>query len=117
KYHGFILSADANSSGRGTIGQIQAELWYYPIPLTLHTQKGEIITVKQAYSGEKRDYVAHKDYVKHNTAYVGETIRRAITKPKLETEKFIEFDKRARRIGYQVLRQQMVTAISTPMRD
>jgi len=98
RYRGFVLTADAKSSGKGTVGQIQAEMWYYPMPLRVRSRSHGKITLRRDYS-------------------TGETLRRVVSRPRLEEEKFIELDATARRIGVSLLRQSLVHPIYTPMRD
>ncbi len=101
RYVGLSLTADAKSTRRREVGQVQAELWYGPVPtrpqshLRLDNTKGRII---------------------HSAPYGGQPIKRVITKPKLETEKFIELDQTARRIGFEVLREAMRHPIIAPHR-
>lgn len=80
---GFVFRADAHSSGRGVIGQIQAEIWYIRVP--------------QATDGR----------LKLSNA-AGSPVGRRITKPKLETEEFITADETAKRIGFGVIRRNMM---------
>ncbi|HSX53280.1 MAG TPA: hypothetical protein VLF90_02845 [Patescibacteria group bacterium] len=85
RYRGFRLTAEPKSSKPGILGQIQAELWYYPVPLY----------GKNKNSGRGR----HGNH--------GETIKRRATEPKMEKEKFIEHDKVARIMGSSLLREAM----------
>jgi hypothetical protein len=79
KYKGFSFTADAKSSGRGVIGQIQAELFYYPV-----------------YDRPERHYDKE-----------GKGVTRILTKPKIERERFIQLDETSRRIGFEVLKEAM----------
>ena len=92
---GFTFIADAHSNGRGIIGQIQAELWFSEVP---------------AY--EKKN---NTQLQKNTTAYGGRSVRRIITKPKIEEEKFYKLQKESERIGWAVLRAEMMRPITTPM--
>ncbi len=84
---GFILTADARSSGRGSIGQVQAEIWY--------------MQARPAYDGALEvDRSA------------GSPVARRITKPRLETTKFIEANERSRKMGMDVLRLHMTNPLS-----
>jgi hypothetical protein len=99
RYIGFILTANAKSSGRGIIGQIQAEMWYFPIPPTIAS--------------------AGKNYRTQNrlSNNYGETIRRIVTKPRYEMGLFLAHDASSRKIGFDKLRHAMAGPILTPMRD
>lgn len=101
RYVGLALVANARSSGRGIIGQVQTELWYYPIPDSLSSQVRKDGTVR---------------FHTNTAKYAGTSVRRVITKPKLETEKFRELDETARRIGFNTLRDAMLNSITTPHR-
>jgi len=68
---GFTYIANAKSSGRGVIGQVQAELWYQP----------QI----ECFGGDT-------------------AIQRIITKPKIETEKFIILEEASKRVALAALR-------------
>jgi len=93
-YMGFGLTANASSTGRGVIGQIATELYYYPCPRQVH-----------------------EDYNYSSGSLTGEAIRRVVAKPKLETSKFIELEKTARWIGLETLRKAMMHPIITPHRQ
>lgn len=98
KYIGLMLTADARSSGKGVIGQIQSEIWYAPVPLTTRRRgNGEFKPATQANAGM--------------------TVMRVAAQPKLERENFIEFDRAARRVGHEVLRQQIRNPIMQPFRN
>jgi hypothetical protein len=103
---GFTLIADALSTGRGVIGQIQAEFWLCEVP------RSNSVKIYSLKSGEKRKFV-HNYKQTHN--YGGLSVRRVITKPKLEVEKFYELQENSRRIGFEVLRTQMMHPIVQPM--
>lgn len=119
RYVGFSLAADARSSGRGSVGQIQAELWYYPVSFDF-IPKGTIrIKRSTTSSGEERLYTSQskKDHIYKHSYYSDMVIRRVVTKPKLEEERFIEFDETARRIGFKTLQKAMIHPLIVPMRD
>ena len=99
RYRGFILTADAKSSGRGTIGQIQAELWYFP----LTPQSNKAGENYRAVNRFRDDY--------------GDTIKRIVTKPNFEAGRFASADAASRTIGFNQLREAMSRPISTPMRN
>lgn len=82
---GFVFSADAKSTGRGVIGQIQAEIWYM---MVLRDKSGSFQLTRS-----------------------NSPVFRRMTKPKLETEKFIEVHEDARKVGLQVLRQNMMNPL------
>jgi len=90
QYKGYVLTADAYSTGRGKIGQIQSELWYYP-------------------------FTKNNCAVATRGSAFGMEIARAIASPRLEGADFITIQEDARRIGYQVLRSAMMRPILTPM--
>ncbi|MEI6850597.1 MAG: hypothetical protein WCK26_01355 [Candidatus Saccharibacteria bacterium] len=80
---GFILTADASSSGRGVIGQIQTEVWYVPSPQ--QESDGEI--KKKTYSNS------------------GGSIHRYMARPEEEQNIFDNLYKTSRKIGLEVLRK------------
>ncbi len=82
QYHGFQLTATATSTGRGTIGQVQAELFYFPVART-------------SFGGSQ---------ARNNG---GSSICRALTAPIIEPENFVTLADDSRRIGIEVLRQAM----------
>ncbi|MES2971628.1 MAG: hypothetical protein V4702_04870 [Patescibacteria group bacterium] len=118
RYLGFIFDAEAYSSGTGVKGRIAAELWYYPLPQLL--KKAGSITVYTAVTknGDVSTYtsVAKKDSYK-TLKNRGEAIRRVVTKPRLDAERFLAAHDVACAIGFSVLRDAMRAVISTPMRD
>lgn len=91
RYLGFIFDAEAFSTSGGSKGRIEAELWYYALPLKI----------------SDRGYIG-----KNNKA---EAIRRVVTKPRLDTERFVAGHDTSCAIGFRVLRAAMRSAISTPM--
>lgn len=129
-FTGFTFTADAFSSGRGKIGQIQAELWYAPNPdvrvkeeqpartvtytkIHTSTRTGEIrkYEYKQYRKGRKGGAVSMAQYVQ------GRPLLRVITTPKFETDKFIELQATSQRIGFSVLRAAMMNPIKNGMRN
>lgn len=92
-WKGFTLTAEAKSSGRGTIGEIRTELWYMPLPTDLNHGR------------------AHQNVGRNG----GSTVRRFVARPKLDTDKFTEFHERSQRIGLEVLRANLKNPISVPM--
>lgn len=95
RYRGFKFTADAHSSGKGTVAQVQSEMWYYPVPLT-----------------EVRGRVA-----KNTTPSGGASVIRVLTRPQLETENFINLHESAKRIGFSVLRYNLSRPLVETMRD
>jgi hypothetical protein len=120
RYRGFTLLANPKSSRPGSLSQIQSELWYYPTPLYVASHIGsEAKSSNRTKSGEIREYqyTTTQDHIRPSSAYHRGEIRRIVARPKMETERFIEHDASARRIGFQVLRQQLMHPISTPMQE
>jgi len=107
-YQGYILTANAHSSGRGVIGQVQSELWYRRVRGTLRE------TAYTIASGETRTY-QHRG--KKTSDNGGRSIRRYIAVPKVEPSAFIELDETSRRIGMAVLRRNMMHPIIQPVRN
>lgn len=97
EYRGFVLSADAKSSGRGTVGQIVAELWYAPVPFDFHNASS---TLNQRTS-----------------LHGGSSVFRVITSPRLEKDNFYALNEESREIAFQVLRRNMKHPLVQPMRD
>ena len=95
-YTGFKLTATAKSTGKPPIGIISTELWYFPVPI-LRTNGGH--QYKTSYS------------------HGGCSVQRVVAKPRLEKDKFIEFDEAAKHVGFTVLRKQMMHARSQPIRN
>ena len=81
---GFLFTADAHSSGKGIIGQIQSEMWYLRAPAS----RGSWFYVDTSTSS-------------------GSAVVRRVTKPKLERDRFVEADENAKKVGLQVLRKNM----------
>lgn len=101
-YHSFIFTAAAKSSGRGTIGQIQTELWYLPIPKYRHFNP-----VKHSnMSDETTDYKSDT-FVRNYDGYAGASVRRIVAKPTLVEGNFVALNEDSRRIGFAVLRHNM----------
>lgn len=106
-YFGVEFSAEAfTSSQRSAIGLVTAEMWYYPPPRAVR-RAGKVQSKSyQVKSGEVRTgyYTATRDYVNVKRSS-GETIRRVVTQPNYEADKFIELDERSRRIGFELARE------------
>ncbi len=118
-YRGFILTATPISSRPGNLGQIQAELWYFPVPPSLEKAGKTRHGSYKLKSGEVIGYTAtsRNDYIKRKNHQEGKAINRVVTQPRIERELFIQAHETSRRIGFDVLRQAMMQLISTPMRD
>lgn len=91
---GFAFTADALSSGRGIIGQIQTEAFYIPtLRSTYHRVDGSTTEhLNSTYSG-------------------GAAVTRRIAKPKFETENFINLHEQAVKRGREVLKSNMLHPI------
>jgi len=105
-YRGFTFLANAKSSGRGTIGQIQAELWYGRV--------GNVVTPSRKVLDNDQEAPAyiHKDVYK-----TGTSIKRYLTRPKLEKDAFIDLEKKSKKIGFGVLKENMMRPIIQNMRQ
>lgn len=118
-YLGFIFNGIARSTGRGAIGSIEAELYYYPPYLQRRSAGSSVKRRIKTASGavNEASYTTKKDYVRSAGYKTGETIRRSITKPIFEAGKFAEIPTLSRCIACKVLQEAIVRAIPTPMRD
>lgn len=92
-YHGFSFFAEAKSSGRGRIGQIQAEMWYYAAP---------------RYVGRESGFRYSKKLVG------GASVGRLVTLPRFEKRAFVELQEEARRIAFLALQQGKAHSIIQP---
>ena len=120
KLIGFTLIAEPYSTKTKDLGQIQAELWYYP--LSPHIVKAGT-PIKRTYFDHStythvtvETGVVKKDRLSRPDPY-GKGIKRVITVPKYDTEKFIALDEDSRRMGLAVFRSNLAHPISNPMRD
>lgn len=86
---GFSLLANAVSSGRGTIGQIQAGLWFLPVS---HVERNGSIT-------------------KLTSGHGGRTIIRVVSNPKIETENFMQLQAESNKIAFSALQKAMMQPI------
>ncbi len=91
-YTGFQFQANAHSTGRGDIGKISTELWYFPF------------RVKPGMENRSVD----ND---------GKVIKRVIAKPQFELDSFIELSETSRQIGFTLLQDAMRHPISVPIRN
>ncbi len=87
---GFSLLANAVSSGRGVVGQIQAGLWYYPVSQNIRNGRVDKITA----------------------GHGGRSIVRVVSRPKIETENFIQLEIESNKVAYSALRK----ALKRPIR-
>ena len=94
-YKGFYLTANAQSTGRGTIGEIITALWYIPAPF------------------KKRD--DNKKLRKSSDDYGA--VRRIVSVPKIEADHFSALNEKSRKIAYEVLRREMSNPILNPFRN
>ena len=116
RYRGFILTAEPRSSRPGLSGQqIQAELWYFPVPPGV-IRAGQIGR-KTTTSGEVRQYARKNDSLQRRRSMLGEDIKRVVMLPRIDAERFVAHDAASRTVGFQQLREAMSRPISTPMRD
>ena len=126
RYMGFEFTANALSTGRGRIGSIDMEMFYFPVE-AYRAYRGKPITpthtIKQTrldrsgtlhvYEYESPSVIGQKHIVDEN----GETIRRILTRPHLDRESFIQLDETSRRIGFRTLQTAIRHPIIQPMRD
>lgn len=106
-YQGFEFVGDASSS-TGWRGQVQAELYYYPVPIA--PLNGTV----QWQGSSMRD---NKWYQETNV-YGGLSIVRSVTKPVMvEDAAYLIRHERSKEIGFEVLATAMRNAISTPVRN
>ncbi|MEO8785105.1 MAG: hypothetical protein ABI221_02195 [Candidatus Saccharimonadales bacterium] len=120
EYKGFILQANASSSGRGLIGRIQSELWYAPLSPRIRNA-GTV--VQQTYitkAGVEHIYRRefNEDYVwTINVDSYGRVIKRWVSRPEYDPDKFVELNETSRKIGLTVLQKALQYPIVAPMRD
>ncbi len=96
-FFGFTFVANAKSTGKGTIGQIQAEIFYGGIAT-------QTLTSRTLKSGE----VSRASYTfKQTVMHAGSSVQRYVTKPKIEDKLFIELDENSKKIGFEILRQNV----------
>lgn len=99
-YRGFLFTASASSSGRGVVGQIEAELWYMPI-------------------GRSWQNPAHERRAgKKSEIYAGMSVHRVVSKPVIKSENaFAELHNTSTTIAYEVLRENLRKPIPQPFRN
>jgi hypothetical protein len=102
-FRGFTFLAEARSSGKGTIGQIQAELWFNRVGANRNMVR-DVVEGGSLGGGRKR-----------TNGYGGASVLRRVTVPKIETTKFVELHETSRRIGLEVLRNAMRHPTVLPM--
>ena len=105
-HRGFTLLADARSTGRGIIGQIQAELWFSKVSVRTQLRK---------HYHKNGDILFYPHWSKNTGNNGGTSVKRRMTIPKIESDKFIELHETSRRIGFEVLRDAMSHPIVQPM--
>ncbi len=93
-FRGFAFTADALSAGRGLVGQIQALLWYGPVPAKIGNR------VRVTPGGEVEHYQVR---TKITTASGGMSVQRYVTKPKVKTGDFEQLADVSRRVAHLVL--------------
>lgn len=96
KYVGLKFMGEAQSTGRGMIGQIQAEMWYTPI------------SARTSNDGSPTEVLKIDG---------GRTVKRFITRPRFEEKQFYQLRSVSRRIGYEVLKASLSNSITTAVRD
>jgi hypothetical protein len=82
---GFVLLAEASSSRRKDMGQIQAELWYMPVPIRKILKDGSTWLAKETAMSR------------------GATVVRRYTQPIYDRERFIRLQEDAQRVGLMAL--------------
>jgi len=106
-FMGFTFTGQARSSSRRGLGQIQAELWYRPMPLRTW------VDARDNLEGTTRRPLIYKS--RSTNANNGSPIKQYYTKPHFEKEAFLELDKASRKVGWQVLRSNMCHPLFTRM--
>jgi hypothetical protein len=109
KYMGFVLTADAQSTGRSTIGHIQSELWYFPV-----SGASDVIMNPDTQRGRTR---ADTDRNRNQGGVFGVGVKRLVTQPKIEQGVVQSLGAASRRIAFAQLRNAYANPVSTPMRD
>ncbi len=106
-YKGFEAVAEARSTGRGVVGQLRTELWYYPITPSIQHGGG---VGKTSYlrknTGEVAKYeyeIKGREFPNSRINNTSRAIGRIVAKPTLEADIFIGYDENSRRIGFEVL--------------
>lgn len=103
QYKGFIFTASAYSSGRGLIGQVQTEAYYFPTHFTNRPDKSD-------GSPGGRSLALNKS--------AGSSVRRVVAKPVIASEgAFIELNEASRCIAYDVLRKSLRNAKPQPFHN
>jgi hypothetical protein len=105
---GFTFTADAQSSGKGIVGQIQAEMWYMRAPYNEH---------RYIRLNENKELVVRTSSSFSTGNHGGAIVYRRITKPKLEKDAFIRADAESRKIGWAVLREAMTHPLQGGLAD
>lgn len=97
RYMGFQFAAGAHSSGRGVIGKIGAELYYYPAPLQWNNGPGTISRP-------------------HTSSFTG-SVKRVVSKPVITEGSLEDVIEESRRIAYETLRMNIRHPIVQPMTE
>jgi|GEM_PF-2980198 len=95
-FRGFAFMANAVSSGIGTVGQIRAEMYYYPVTLPTHT----VVATRDGQEGPFLWPTSKKLSSKHSLSGIGRVILPAI----YDRSRFTAVDERSRHIAFTVLR-------------
>lgn len=109
RYRGFILSADAQSTGRGSLGEIQAELWYFPTLL----DKTPAGIAGQAETDVRRR-TTERDLAR---GIYGSGVGRITTQPRIARGVVHELNATSQKIAFDVLKDAYAKMILTPMRS
>lgn len=116
RYLGFTFDAEAHSSNPSFRGRIGAELWYFPSSHQL-VKAGSVVGFNVLKNGEMSPRVLRNDSRKSRGNHTGEAIRRVVTKPHYDRKNFEAAYDNSRSIGFAVLRESMINAVSIPMKD
>ncbi len=103
---GFLFTAVAHSTGRGNIGTIGAEMWYWkiketPFRITYQRKTGETVEKEYRRSADQ--------------ANGGISVRGVVSKPIIIEAVFTALDIEAKTIGFEVLRRSLMHPIITPI--
>lgn len=96
KYVGLEYNGTLNSTGRGAMGSVSAEVWYAPIGRYARKDSETLL---------------------YHSGYTGDAIHRIVSRPEFDPAPLEAADLSARHIGFKVLQEAMIRPISVPMRD
>ncbi len=120
KMIGFTFTANASSSRKRNAGQIQAEIWYYPIPPVL-LKAGHQKRVRRYSDVTHQDELVVTRTLKEDSLYrldrLGKGIIRVVTHPRIDTGKFIQHDADSRQVGSEVWKRAISHPFKTPMQN